>query len=197
MDAGSLSGNTTHIFGGCKNLDSRSTNRNGELKFIDHEKDDGIICYKNLQSNSNVYLMIMVYAKDGKKPYREFFKKWFLFINKIKKEGLPYRDEKNPALKPFLVRIPQDVSSIQKSINMGGACKACDLFCHMCACRSYGANSQLFAWREDHLRCKHFCLNQPNPPKKCHHWPVDDDEEIERKKQLINFLLLLDEIRWF
>ena len=57
VDAGSLSGNTTHIFGGCKNLDSRSTNRNGKLKFIDHEKDDGIICYNNLQSNSNVYFL--------------------------------------------------------------------------------------------------------------------------------------------
>ena len=110
-----------------------------------------------------------------------FKKKWFQFINKIKKEGLPYRDEANPALKPFLVRIPQDVSSIQKSLNMGRACKACDLFCHMCACRSYAGQSQLFEWRKGHLRCKEYSLNQPNPSQKGFHWHVDDDEEIQKR----------------
>ena len=49
---------------------------------------------------------------------------------------------------------------------MGGACKACDLFCHMCACKSYGANSQLLSWREGHLRCQEYCLNKENPPAK-------------------------------
>ena len=55
--------------------------------------------------------MIMVYAKDGKNPYQHFLKEWFEFINKIKKEGLPYQNEKNKAIKPILTRIPQDTSS--------------------------------------------------------------------------------------
>ena len=139
--------------------------------------------------------MVMVYAKHGKLPYRHFFKEWFSFVNKIKKEGLPYRDAANPAIKPVQVTVPQDVSSIQKSLNMGGACKACDLFCHMCACKSYGAGCQLMQWHEGHLRCQHFCLSQPNPPQKCFHWAVDDRDEIERKKQEIKVILMLDEIR--
>ena len=161
------------------------------------EDENGRTRLKSLQSNHNVYPMIMVYCRDGKEPYRDLFKDWFAFIYKIKKDGLPFRNERNPALKPFKVRIPQDVSSIQKSLNMGGACKACDMFCHMCACRSYGASSQLMSWREGHLRCHTFCLCQENPPEKCFHWEVDDNEEIIRKQQKIHALLVHDEIRHF
>ena len=194
LDAAALTQGTSHIFAAVKNIDSRSK-QNGRLLYVYEE--DGLLKYRSLQSNKNVYMMMMVYAADGKQPYRLFFKDWFMFINKIKKEGLPYRDEHNPALKPFLVRIPQDTSSIQKSLNMGGACKACDLFCHMCACKSYGAGGQLFNWREKHLRCKRFCLSQPNPPSRCFHWEVDDDNEIIRKKQMISVLLMHDELRLF
>ena len=195
VDAAQLSDKTSHIYGGCKNVDIRSRDRYGNLRYVYEE--DGVRKYTNLQSNANVYLMIMVYAKDGKQSYRHFFKEWFEFINKIKAEGLPYRDEANPAIKPVLIRIPQDTSSIQKALNMGGACKACDLFCHMCACKSYGANSQLLSWREGHLRCQEYCLNKENPPAKCHHWSVDDKNEIARKKQSVFAMILLDEIRSF
>ena len=135
VDAGSLSQGTSHIFGGCKNVDPRSR-KNGKLIFIE-EDENSEFTYKNIQSNRNVYLMIMAYSKDRKTPYQNFFSDWFSFINKIKTEGLPYRDPQNPAIKPIKVRIPQDVSSIQKSLSLGGACKACDIFCHMCTCRNY------------------------------------------------------------
>ena len=36
--------------------------------------DDGVLKFVNLQSNKNVYVMIMAYAKDGKAPYRHFLK---------------------------------------------------------------------------------------------------------------------------
>ena len=55
--------------------------------------NDGVIKFVNLQSNKNVYVMIMAYAKNGKAPYCHFFEDWFKFINKIKKEGLPYRNK--------------------------------------------------------------------------------------------------------
>ena len=195
LDFAALTQGTGHIFGACRNIDTRSR-KNGQLIYVE-EDGNGRTKLKSLQSNRNVYPMIMVYCRDGKEAYRNFFKDWFAFIYRIKKHGLPYRDERNPALKPFLVRIPQDVSSIQKSLNMGGACKACDLFCHMCACRSYGASSQLMSWREDHLRCRMFCLSAENPPKKCFHWEVDDEEQIVIKKQRIKVYLMHDEIRYF
>ena len=63
----------------------------------------------------------------------------------------------------------------------GGAYKACNLFCHVCACQSYGANCQLLKWQEGYLRCKEFCLCQEEPPSKCYHLYVDDEEEVNRK----------------
>ena len=139
----------------------------------------------------------MVYARDRKEPYCHFFKDWFKFINRIKSEGLPYQEEQNPALKPFLVQIPQDVSSIQKSLNLGGACKLCDMFCHMCACKIYGTVSQLMTWKEGHLRCHRYCLGHKDAPEKCFHWEVDNNDEIKIKKQMINVHLLHDELRFF
>ena len=141
--------------------------------------------------------MLMVYAKDGKKAYKHFFKPWFDFIYKLKREGLPYRDSNNPEMKPFKIRLPQDASSIQKSLGMGGACKACDLFCHMCACRSHGANAQILKWREGHLRCRKYCLRKEQPPKQCFHWEVDEPNEIDHKKQKIKLHILYDELRAF
>ena len=182
VDAGSLTSGTTHIFAAVKTMDIRSKNKSGELMFVEYD-ENGNILYKNLQRNANVFIMCMAYSRDGKEPYKQFLGDWFKFIQTIKKEGLPYRDENNPAIKPILARLPQDASSIQKGLNMGGACKACDLFCHLCACRSYGASSQLFEWREAHLRCRQFCLNQEDPPKRCYHWAVDDDIEIEQKNK--------------
>ena len=70
----------------------------------------------------------MAYSRDGKESYKQFLGDWFKFIQIIKKEGLPYRDKNNPAIKPVLTRFPQDARSIQKCLNMGGACKFCDLF---------------------------------------------------------------------
>ena len=52
-------------------------------------------------------------------------------------------------------------------------------------------------WREAHLRCHKYCLSQPNPPKKCHHWAVDDDEEIKRKMQAVRGHILHEELRFF
>ena len=126
VDAAAMTDGTSHIFAALKNIDPRS-HRNGELLYVEID-EDGKQKFKSLQSNKNVFLMCMVYSRDGKKTYRYFFRNWFMFIDKIKREGLPYRDENNPAIKPVITSIPQDTSSLQKSLNMGGACKACDLF---------------------------------------------------------------------
>ena len=82
VDAGSLSQGTSHIFGGCKNVDPRSR-KNGKLIFIE-EDENSEFTYKNIQSNRNVYMMIMAYSKDRKTLYQNFFSDWFSFINKIK-----------------------------------------------------------------------------------------------------------------
>ena len=142
--------------------------------------------------------MLMAYCRDGKSPYTVFFKGWFSWIQKIKQEGLPFRDLSNPAMLPFKVRIPQDTSSIWKALDMGGACKATNLFCHMCACQSYGDKCQLMLFKENHLRCRRFCQRkQRESGHKCFHWETDNFNEIIRKKQMIKVHLLHEEIRFF
>ena len=71
IDSAALTQGTTHIFGALKVVDIRSRNRDGSLMFV--KDDDGVLKFVNLQSNKNVYVMIMAYAKDGKAPYRHFF----------------------------------------------------------------------------------------------------------------------------
>ena len=71
VDTGPSTSNTSHIYGGCKNFYCHSTNKNGNLMYVDKE-EDGIISYKNLQSNANVYLTIIGYAKDSMTPYSDF-----------------------------------------------------------------------------------------------------------------------------
>ena len=196
VDAAALTNGTSHIFAGCKNLDPRSRGQDGEFLFVTKD-ESGREHYRFMQSNSNIYLMVMVYARDGKTLYQKFFKEWFAFINKIKHKGIPYPDENNPKLMPFKVRIPQDCSSIQKSLNMGGACKSCDLFFHFCARTSYGASLYLMKWREGHLWCKRFCLSQADPLSNFFHWEVDEEEEIEKKKQQVKVFLLFEELQSF
>ena len=149
---------TSHIFAGAKSLDIRSK-KDGKFIFKDiDENGDEIYC--NIQSNTNIYFMKLAYVKDGKLPYELYFKGWFQFIQQLKTKGLPARPEKGwKAVQPVQVSVPQDTSSIQKAIGMGGACKACDLFCHACSCTSVGPKSLLLFYREGRWRCRRFCLH--------------------------------------
>ena len=64
VDAAQLSDKTSHIYGGCKHVDIWSRDKDGNLQYVYEEH--GVCKYINLQSNANVYLMIMVYTKDRK-----------------------------------------------------------------------------------------------------------------------------------
>ena len=157
LDGGSLTSMTSHIFAGAKSLDLRSM-KNGKLIFKDvDENGDEIFC--NVQSNTNIYLMKLAYVKDGKEPYELYFRDWFQFVQKLKKYGLPARPDRGwKIVQPVQVCLPQDTSSIQKAIGMGGACKACDLFCHACACTSYGPKSMLLFLLQRSLALSSFLL---------------------------------------
>ena len=72
IDAAALTEGTRHIFAACKNIDTRSQ-KNGKLLYVEIN-GNGVRKYKSLQSNENVYLMLMVYARDGKESYRKIFK---------------------------------------------------------------------------------------------------------------------------
>ena len=139
--------------------------------------------------------MKLAYVKDGKELYELYFSDWFQFIQKLKKFGLPARPDLGwKVVQPVQVCLSQDTSSIQKAIGMGGACEACDLFCHACACTSYGPKSMLLFYHKGRWRCHRFCLNKTIFSKHCYHWEVDDDKEIKRKKQQIKLLFLYNEL---
>ena len=194
MDGGSLTGMTSHIFAGAKSLDLRSR-KDGKLIFTEMDENRELV-YCNIQSNTNIYFMKIAYVKDGKLPYEMYFSDWFKFIQKLKTEGLPARPEKGwKVVKPVRACVPQDTSSIQKAIGMGGACKACNLFCHACACTSYGPKSMLLRYREGRWRCRKFCLSRKgNFSKRCYHWEVDDKCEIQTKIQKIKIIFLFIEL---
>ena len=84
VDAAALSDGTVHIFTALKNVDVRSNDCFGNLMYVKDE--NGMTKLSNLQSNRNIYIMMMVYAQDEKKPYRHFFKEWFGFIKNIKRK---------------------------------------------------------------------------------------------------------------
>ena len=72
LDFAALTQGTGHIFGACRNVDTRSK-KNRALIYVE-EDENGRTRLKSLQSNHNVYPMIMVYCRDGKEPYRIFLK---------------------------------------------------------------------------------------------------------------------------
>ena len=92
VDAGLLASGTTYNFSGAKTMDMHATNKDGQLKSVEYGEDESQF-YKNLQSNANVYIMCMAYSCDNKDPCKQFLGDWFKFIQKNKKEGLPYQDK--------------------------------------------------------------------------------------------------------
>ena len=116
IDSAALTEGTSHIFAACKNIDPRSQ-KIGKLLYMEID-ENGVRKYKSLQSNEKVYLMVMVHARDGKEPYQFFFfsRNGLNLLTRSRQKGYHIEMRITVSLKPFLVRIPQDVSSIQKPL---------------------------------------------------------------------------------
>ena len=80
LDFAALMHGTGHIFGACRN----GSKKNRALIYVE-EDENGRTRLKSLQSNHNVYPMIMVYCQDEKEPYRNFLKIGLLSFTKSRR----------------------------------------------------------------------------------------------------------------
>jgi hypothetical protein len=117
-------------------------------------------------------------GKDTKDAY-QYFKDFFEFFEKVKREGLP-ASELGPQILPMQVWSPQDLSSLWKTLNTGtGAKKNCNsYFCHVCPCSS----RDILFFKVDENRCTR-CKR--NNSEKCFHWAVGDESTIEYFQTLL------------
>jgi len=112
-------------------------------------------------------------GKDTKEAYT-YFRDFFLFFEKMKREGLP-ASVYGPRILPMEVWSPQDLSSIWKCLNTGsGAKKNChSYFCHVCPCSS----RDILFFTVGENRCE-WCRRTEKD--KCYHWEVGDENTIAR-----------------
>ena len=126
-----------------------------------------------------------VVGKESTKVFSTDLKPFFDFAKGIRANGLKARSENENDLMPFEdITYPMDMSAEQKCFNLGGGCKVKEFFCVKCACRSSDA---LFFWdTHSKHKCGHdFCEGDST----CHHFEVDDDDELDRKRLMLSGLL--------
>ena len=126
-----------------------------------------------------------VVGKESNKLFSTDLKPFFDFAKDISIGGLKARNDSEKDLHPFEdVTYPMDMSAEQKCFDLGGGCKVKEFFCVKCACRSSDA---MFFWEgESNHKCMNdFCIGQD----KCHHFEVDDGDELDRKRVQLSFML--------
>ena len=72
-------------------------------------------------------------GKESLEVFREDFKEFFEFGNRVSLEGLVGRTEGEATLVPFNVTFPMDMSAEQKCFDLGGTCESARIFCIKCA----------------------------------------------------------------
>jgi hypothetical protein len=87
---------------------------------------------------------------------------------------------------PFDVTFPMDLSAEQKCFNLGGACKSAKHFCIKCATK---LRKETFFWENV---SRHTCGGvsyESGEGVRCRHMAVDDDSELDRKRNELRVLL--------
>jgi len=132
LDGAKITKKAGHICGGFKLVDRRVVDPlTGSPMFIAADANSS---YK-VQSRDNCFVAKLIFGKETAKAVQECFRNCHDFVKKLETKGLPARDGL-PALKPFKISSPQDLSSFWKVLDKGGACKQKKLFCHCCMCES-------------------------------------------------------------
>ena len=125
-------------------------------------------------------------GKESLEVFREDFKDFFEFGNRVAREGLVARNDGEDTLVPFDVTFPMDMSAEQKCFNLGGACKSVTHFCIKCATE---LRKETFFWEKGsgHTCGRVFC--ESGGGVRCRHMAVDDDLELDRKRNELRVLL--------
>ena len=155
---------------------------------------------ENAQGNEELTCIPLhfVNAKESYDLFGTDLKPFFDFGNRCLNDGLESRMEVEPTFLPFkLCAFPMDMSAEQKCLHSGGGCKVKEFFCTKCACRS----SKLHHfWNKSSTKpacviCEEVWSGEGDgeggvaAPGRCWHYPVDDSQEIERKKRELSGIL--------
>ncbi len=106
-------------------------------------------------------------GKESLEVFREDFKEFFEFGNRVSREGLVGRTEGEATLVPFNVTFPMDMSAEQKCFDLGGACKSAKFFCIKC---STELRKETYFWGKDsgHSCCFLYTSEAANHPHCLH-----------------------------
>ena len=184
-----------HVLAGAKIVDRDAINpKDGSLLM-----DDG----ENAQGNEELTCIPLhfVNAKESYDLFSTDLKPFFDFANQCLNNGIEMRNGDESTTAPFkLCAFPMDMSAEQKCLHSGGGCKVKELFCTKCACRSSKLH---YFWDKHHTKptCA-ICEEVWNggregggdAPVRCWHYPVDDTQEISRKKGTLSSLLAEHEL---
>jgi hypothetical protein len=130
----------------------------------------------------------IVSAPETRILVTEHFRNFFTFFDGLRQVGRPVNGEE-PALKPFVVICPADMSFQQKITGLGGACKVMKHFCICCESNSL-ENFDLFYKTDDPKELCHFC--RANGVSSCSHRAVNDEAELTRKQDWLVKTLIED-----
>ena len=138
-----------HVLAGVKVVD-RDTKIPGtdEIMFaFDDDEEDGD-CKGGFHSREldTCFPLHFCVGKESLDVFREDFKEFFEFGNRVSREGLVGRTEGEATLVPFNVTFPMDMSAEQKCFDLGGACKSARFFCIKCATE---LRKETYFWGKD------------------------------------------------
>ena len=105
---------------GAKITDPHGMHPTTKMPLVSTDPTDGTITYVNMQSREMCCILVIADARESKSLYIDVFKEYYGIAEMLQKEGLP-ESKNSPALKPFDLMYPQDLSSAWKtSAQMGG-----------------------------------------------------------------------------
>ena len=176
-----------HVLAGMKIIDKDAKHPiTKELLFnyepTDDSSNDGGVHANELLTCIPLHFVV---GKESTKVFSKDLKPFFDFANDIRVNGLKARSDNENDLMPFEdITYPMDMSAEQKCFNLGGGCKVKEFFCIKCACRS---SDPLFFWdNQSKHKCGHAYCDKDSV---CHHFEVDDDEELDRKRLMLSEIL--------
>ena len=132
---------------------------------------------KNYHTSDVVRFVCMSQCKETKDYYGKDINHIFVFLRDAHTNGIRHEG------KTYLVNVcfPADMSCHWKLTGLGGACKVSKYFCYLCGCTSQNCAK----YKTGILRCSR-CVE--NNEDQCFHYKIDDDAEIQRKKERVRIL---------
>ena len=176
-----------HVLGGIKivDIDAKYPGTNKNMFDLSEEGKEGCGGFHSAELLTCIPLHFVV-GKESNEVFSKDMRNFFEFAERVRNDGLIARHQGEKTLKRFNVVYPMDMSAEQKCFSLGGGCKIKEFFCIKCAARS---SDLMFHWEVgSKFSCgADWCINGL-----CRHRAVDDDDELDKKKEQMKELLNIE-----